>query len=218
MTDYREARLNMVDCQLRTNRVVDPVLIEAFSSVPRERFVAEGHESVAYIDKPVPVGAGRLMMPPMLLGILLQELAIAPDDVVLDIGCGTGYSCAVMAALAATVVGIECEDELVTKANSILSDLAVDNAAVVKCDLASGKEDQGPYDIILVGGSVDRVSETLLEQLSVGGRLVAVENTTPATGQACLYLKAKGGISRRILCDANLPPLKEFATEPGFVF
>ena len=218
MADFTKARQNMVDCQLRTNKVVDGPLVARFETVPRELFVEETLRSIAYVDEDVAIGHGRYLMAPMVLARMLQELAINPSEIVLDVGCGTGYSSAILSGLADTVVALEDNHELATRANDLLTELAADNAIVVEAPLAEGYATQGPYDIILMGGSVANVPSVLTDQLIDGGRLVAIIDDGKGQGKAILMIKRNGVVSQRDLFDATVPRLPGFEPKMGFVF
>lgn len=218
MADFAQARQNMVDCQLRTNKLVHPALISQFEEIPRERFVDDAVQSIAYVDEDVSVGNGRYLMEPMVLARILQELSIGPSDIVLDVGCGTGYSSAILSGLAATVVGLECDTDLAARANDLLTDLAADNAIVVEGVLSEGYVTQGPYDVILVGGAVAAVPQALTDQLTEGGRLAAIIDDGSGPGRAVLMIKRNGNVSQRVLFDASVPKLPGFAPQEGFVF
>ena len=207
----------MLDGQLRPNRLTDQRLQEAIMAVPREAFVPAALRGVAYVDDDVPLGGGRWLMEPMVLARLLQAADLEPGDVMLDVGCATGYSTAVAARLAGTVVALENDPELVRQANDNLAALGVVNAVVVHGELALGYPDQAPYQVILLNGAVDRAPETLLRQVAEGGRLLAVERCEGA-GRAVLYLRQGGLIGRRVLFDAAVKPLPGFHAEPGFAF
>src|SRR5579883_1628349 len=131
MPDYAAARLNMVESQVRPNKVTDPRLLEALLEVPREGFVSEQLRGVAYVDEDVPLGGGRFLMEPMVFARLVQTAAVKPADTVLEVGCGTGYGAAVLARLAARVVTLESEPELGRQAEANLRRLGVSNAKVV---------------------------------------------------------------------------------------
>lgn len=208
----------MVESQLRTNKVTDTRILEAFETVPRERFLPEGRSGVAYIDEDLPVAPGRYLMEPMILARLLQAAEIAPGDIVLDIGCASGYSCAVLARLADTVVALEADEALSQQAETALQDLVIDNAVVVQGDLTQGYAKQAPYNVILLGGAVAAVPEAIVSQLAEGGRLVAVLRPEPQIGQAVLIRKAAGTTSHRVLFDASTPLLPGFAAPKRFVF
>lgn len=216
MIDYTAARQNMVLSQLEPNRVTDPAVTAAMGAVPRERFVPGTLAGVAYVDEDLEIAPGRYMMEPMVLGRLLQEARVQPREAVLDIGGGTGYSAAVLARLANTVVVLEEDAGLAARASQILSSLAVD-AAVVTGPLGAGLADQGPYDVIILNGSVPEVPKVLLDQLADGGRLLAVVGQLPAC-RAMQFVRRGDRIVSRVLFDASLPPLPGFAAPRGFVF
>lgn len=217
--DYALARLNMVESQIRTNKVTDPEVVGAFEAIPRELFVPKPRRGIAYSDEALEIGAGRYMLEPMVLARLLQAAAPQPSDVALDVACGTGYATALLSRMVSTVVGVDEAAELVERGNGILSSLEIDNAALVAGPLTAGYRKQAPYNVILVDGSVDFVPDGLFEQLADGGRLVTVEGgTAVGPGLAVLYEKRAGRIGRRILFDAGTPILPGFRRAPGFVF
>ena len=218
MPNYATARLNMVENQIRPNRVTDERLLAAIAEVPRERFVPKRLHGNAYVDQDLALGDGRYLMEPVVFARLLQAAAIGPGDVVLDIGCGTGYSAAVLGKLAGTVVALESDAALAKQAIEALTELDVDNAAVVEGPLDEGYPRQAPYDVIVLGGSVDAVPDAITDQLVDGGRLVAVVNVAPSVGNIEVIRRLHGGLSRRQLFDAAVPVLPGFAAEHGFVF
>ncbi|MBI1206003.1 MAG: methyltransferase domain-containing protein [Azospirillum sp.] len=218
MTNFAAARFNMVEGQIRPNRVTDPGVVAALAAVPREQFVPKAVRGIAYVDEAVPVGNGRYLGEPLVTARLLQGAAITPSDVVLVIGCGTGYSAALLARLAATVVAIESDAELAGHATESLSELGADNVVVYEGDLATGYPAQAPYDVILIDGGVAQVPERLLDQLAEGGRLLAVISPFGGVGSARLYRRVAGTISNRVLFDAASPCLPGFEAKPTFVF
>lgn len=215
--DYAEARLNMVENQVRTNRVTDPLIIEAMGALPREAFVPDDKQGIAYIDEDIDIAPGRFLMEPMVLARLLQAAEVTENDVVLDIGCGTGYASAVLAHMANTVVALECDSSLAAKATETLSALEIDTVAVVEGALQEGSPKQAPYDVIFVGGAVADVPAAIASQLAEGGRLVAVTHTK-SVGTGTLMTNHRGVLSRRELLDAATPFLPGFEPAPEFVF
>lgn len=217
--DYSRARLNMVEGQIRTNRVTDQRLLDGMSEVPRERFVPPHLQSLAYTDEDLDIGAGRFLCEPMVLARMVESAAVTRSDTVLVVGCATGYSCAVIARLAGMVIGIEEHAQMVEAAGAALTDLQVDNAAVVQKTLTHGYPQQGPYHAILLEGAVTAVPENILGQLEEGGRLITVIRPDPrATGVATLFLRRGSVFAKRALFDANIPYLPGFMPVPQFVF
>lgn len=218
MIDYTAARLNMVESQLRTNRVTDAALLEAFEQVPRELFVPEELRGVAYVDEDLAVGHGRYLMEPRVLARLLQAARPEPQDIVLDIGCGTGYATVILARLSATVVALEDGGGLAARANEVLGELEVGNAVVVEGPLNEGYAKQAPFNVIVVNGAVAEVPSVISVQLAEAGRLVTVVRNSAGMGRAILMQRIGGVVSSRTLFDAAVPVLPGFEVEPGFVF
>lgn len=218
MTDYAALRTTMVESQIKPNKVTNTRLLHALAEVPREEFLPRQSQSIAYIDEDLPLGNGRYLMEPMILARLIEELSPEPDDIALDIGCGMGYSTAVLSRVVATVVGVESNTVMVEEAGRKLVDLGFDGAVVVEGSLTEGYRDQQPYNLIMFGGAVAEVPQAILDQLADGGRLVAVIRPDRFTGQAWLYQRIGESVSRRQLFDANIPWLPEFAPVSGFEF
>jgi len=211
----------MVESQLRPNGVTDLRINKAMLEIPRERFVAASRQAFAYIDEDVPASEGanpRFVMEPMVFARLIQLAEISGDDIVLDVGCGLGYSTAVLSHLAQSVVALEDNAELVAEASARLAEVGVSNAAVVEGPLNAGYPSEAPYDVIVINGCVGEVPEALLGQLKDGGRLVAVVDNGPV-GKATVYVRQDGAISSRVAFDATVAPLPGFEKKrPAFVF
>ncbi len=218
MTDHAAARRNMVSGQIRTNRVTDERLIDAMEEIPRERFVPHAKRGVAYVDEDVEIASGRYLMEPMVLARMVQEAGIAADDMVLDVGCGTGYATAVMSRLAGTVIALDVDGTLAAEAERVLSAVGADNAIVVTGPLAEGYARQAPYDVILLGGAVDHLPQALADQLAEGGRIVGVLREAGGVGQTTLWARHRGALSSRSLFEASLPPLPGIARPVQFEF
>ena len=219
MTEFAAVRHNMVECQLRTNKVTNWRLIDAMDDVPRERFVPKQLSGVAYIDEDLMVAPGRYLMEPLVLARLLQAATVTEEDVALDIGCGTGYSCAILGRLAGTVVGLEPDAALADQASQTLSAIGADNVIIVSGRVAEGYPRQGPYDVILFSGGIPFVPPPLIDQLAEGGRMVAVvRGPAEVVGRATLWIKLRGEISHRVIFDAAVPPLPGIEAEAAFEF
>jgi protein-L-isoaspartate(D-aspartate) O-methyltransferase len=218
MIDYAAARLNMVDSQLRPNRVVDLNVLQAFLETPRELFVPEQLRGIAYVDEDVPLGSGRYLMEPMVLGRVLQFALIERHETVLEVGTGSGYGAAIMSRLARHVVAMESDPAMAVRARTALAAAGARNAAVVEGPLDRGWLERAPYNVIVFGGAVARVPDAVAEQLADGGRLLAVEIGGSGLGKATLTLRARGALSRRVIFDAGTPLLPGFEPEASFVF
>ena len=219
MTDFATARLNMVEGQVKPNKVTDPAIIDAMLEIPRELFVPAAMRGIAYVDEDLPIGRGRYLVEPMVLARMIQEAEIGPGDVVLDVGCTAGYSTAVMARLANTVVAVESDHEFAQQAGTLLSQLGVDNAVVMEGALTDGYPAQAPYQRIIVSGAVAEVPAALTDQLADDGRLVAVVAGPPGSvGVATLFRRTGSAVTDRPLFDAGTPILPGFERKPVFEF
>lgn len=215
MLDSAQQRANMVATQLRTNDVTDPRLIRAILAVPREAFVPPSLGSLAYMEGCIPLGKGRVLLDPRSFGKMAQLAAIRPEDRVLDVGCGTGYSAAIFSHLAAHVIALEQSPELVEVAVENLRGFA--GAEVAAGKLNEGLRGRAPFDVIFLNGAVERAPDDLFEQLANRGRLVCVVRDG-AAGHARVYLKEDGAIGERAAFDANLPVLPGFEKTRSFAF
>jgi protein-L-isoaspartate(D-aspartate) O-methyltransferase len=228
MIDLAAARETMVESQLLTDRVRDRRVLAAFGAVPRELFVPADRRNLAYSDGALEVwpsiegGPARYLLAPLVLARLVQLAAVEAGDAVLDIGCTTGYSTSILAALADSVTAVEVEPELAAAARANLRMLGVGNAKVIEGDLAEGAPEAGPFDVILLNGSVPDMPDGLAAQLKEGGRLVGVvtggSRERPRQGKAVLFVKVDGEASGLPHFDANARPLPGFAKTPSFTF
>ncbi|PWE17134.1 protein-L-isoaspartate O-methyltransferase [Marinicauda salina] len=217
MSDFANARAAMVNSQVRVADVTDHRIQDAMSEIPRERFVPRSKAAQAYADAEVECAPGRVMLRPRDLAKLIQAVDVGPDELVLDIACGRGYSTAVLARLAETVVGLESEEALVKRASERLPDVGADNAVVVRGDLKAGVPDQGPFDVIFVGGAVEDVPDAWFDQLADGGRLAVIVREGPV-GKATVFTRSGSAIGDRVHFDAAPPVMPGFEREAGFVF
>jgi protein-L-isoaspartate(D-aspartate) O-methyltransferase len=217
LNPFDVARNTMIDTQIRPSDVTDPRVLSAIAMVARENFLPRSSRALSYADVPVEVANGRFLLEPRCFAKLLQLAAITPDDRILDVGCATGYSAAVLARLGGEVFALEQDADLVRQAVESLETIKV---TVVQGALIEGVKNESPFDVIFVEGAIEQVPETLLSQLAEGGRLVAVLNEpgNPQAGKATLFLKEQGTVGRRAAFDAAAPLLSGFKKAMGFIF
>jgi protein-L-isoaspartate(D-aspartate) O-methyltransferase len=223
MTDTAQQRTNMVESQIRPSDVTDRRVLRAMQAVPREQFVPASLKTIAYMDDQVPLmvatGArsadGRSLMSPRTLAKLLQAADIKATDRVLVVGAGLGYSAAVLAQIAQSVVALECDSAL---ADAAKATLAPDpKVSIVTGALNDGATAKGPYDVILLEGAVTSPPSGLLKQLAAGGRMVGVLQEADIGG-ACRWQRTGDHFGQHSLFEATLPILPGFARNPSFVF
>jgi protein-L-isoaspartate(D-aspartate) O-methyltransferase len=212
-----DRRLHMVNSQLRTGGVVDKVVLAAFLEVPRQRFVAPEHEFLAYLDRELPArGAkSRRLLAPMVLGRMLQAVTVVASDRALDVGGGSGYGAAVLAATGAKVVFLESDAGAAEAARSHFHDHV--NVNVVVGPLDSGAAALGPFDLIVVEGAFGVYPGHLINLLADPGRLVGVDASSEPS-QAVVYEKNGGGVSRRVLFETKADILDGFRPSVSFAF
>ena len=215
MTDFSNRRIMMVDTQVRPSDVTKFPIIEAMLAIPREAYVPAAAREAAYMGENLTIGAGRVMLEPRTLAKMLDALDIQPTEVVLDVGCGLGYSSAVIARFADAVVALESDAALAADAERILAAQGVDNAAVFCGPLAAGAAKHGPYDAVTVQGGVEAVPEALLAQIKDGGRIGCVF-MEGALGVVRIGHKRDGKISWRYAFNAGAPLLHGFAAGRTF--
>jgi protein-L-isoaspartate(D-aspartate) O-methyltransferase len=221
MIDFKQQRVTMVESQVRPSDVTDRRIVRAMLEVPREQFAPEGVRAIAYMDAALPITArgpgrqGRYLLPPRTLAKLLQVAEIAPDALVLDVGCASGYSTAVLAHLAKAVVALEADAALAAQAESALRELGILNAIVLRGPLAAGAPAHAPFDVIVLNGSVPQAPIHLLAQLKEYGRLVAVL-AEGSFGGAQVWRRAGKGFDAVRVFDAGAKPLPGFARQAEF--
>ncbi|MFA5538764.1 MAG: protein-L-isoaspartate O-methyltransferase [Gemmobacter sp.] len=205
MPDFADRRVTMVDTQVRPSDVTKFPVIAAMLAVPRERHVPPALREAAYVGENLPLAPGRVVLEPRSLGKMLDALDIAPDDRVLDLGTGLGYSAAVIAEMAGSVVAVEAG--LAEQARAALAD--VRNVTVIEAPLTEGAPAEGPYDVIAVQGGVEQVPQALLDQLAEGGRIACLF-MEGALGTCRIGTRVAGTVSWRDAFNAAAPVL------PGF--
>lgn len=223
MIDFESARARMVDSQLRTTDVTSHSLLSAFLTVPREAFVPEKLAVLAYIDGDLEIAPAadglppRYLMEPSPLGKLLQAAEIGPDDIVLDVGAGTGYASAIISRIAKSVVALESDENLVSRATVVLAEQGFDNVSVVKGSLEKGYASEAPFDVIFLNGAVEVIPDALFDQLGDGGRLIAVVGYGNASA-AQIYVREGASVSKRFAFNTSVKPLPGFRKVVEFVF
>jgi protein-L-isoaspartate(D-aspartate) O-methyltransferase len=215
--DFAIARRMMVDGQIRPADVTDPYLLTAMLEIPRERFVPEALANLAYLDTALRIDAARTLLTPMALARLIRSSEVTSRDRVLDVACGTGYSSAILARLAADVVALEDDAARAGRCRETLRLTGVANVTVETGPLDAGWSARAPYDVILVNGAFEVEPHGLFAQLAEGGRLVGVLGSGP-DGKAILYRKDRGEIGSRPLFDSAATLLPAFAKAPAFTF
>jgi protein-L-isoaspartate(D-aspartate) O-methyltransferase len=217
MIDYAAAREAMVDRQVRTADVTRYPIIAAMLAVPREDFLPAALRPVAYLGEHVPLAPGRVLLDPRVFAKLIEALEPGPGDLVLDVGCGFGYSAAVLARMAEAVVALESDPVMAAEAEALLAAHGVDNAVVQQGPLHEGVAEHGPFDAVILEGAVETLPRAIEAQLKVGGRIAAIF-AEGAAGQARLGLRTPQGISWRRIFDATAPVLPGFAATKAFEF
>ncbi len=218
MTDsFRAARRNMVLSQINTDNVTDRRLQKAMEDVPRELFVPHTKRAAAYSSDNIDLGDGRVLLAPRTLGKMIQACEISPEDEVLVVGSGTGYTAAVIAKTAGVVIALESDQALADTATSVLLDLGIDNAAVVTGPLTAGHAKGAPYDVIFFDGAVEEVPSAIEMQLKEGGRLIALEKKGPLC-QAVLQVRSGTSTTGRAIFDAAGELLPGFEKVQEFTF
>ncbi|GGE59136.1 protein-L-isoaspartate O-methyltransferase family protein [Actibacterium pelagium] len=216
MTDFATRRRMMVDTQIRPSDVTKFPIIEAMLTVPREQFVPDEQREAAYAGEHVALDNGRVVLDPRVLAKMLDALDVQPDEVVLDLGCGLGYSTAVLARMAEAVVAVEEDADMAADAQTNLSEQNADNAAVIEAPLAEGDAKHGPYDVVILQGAVEHMPDALLQQVKEGGRILAIFQEG-ALGVCRVGYKIDGEVSWRYAFNAGAPVLPGFERQNAFV-
>lgn len=215
--DFEAARDAMVEGQIRPSDVTRREIIEAFRAVPREPFAPAPLRALAYADLALEVAPGRRMLEPRVLAKMLQAAAIRKGELVLDVGCASGYSAMIVSRLAGFVAALEQDDALADQAAAHFARFELENVSLERGRLAAGAPEAGPYDVILLEGATETPPEPLFAQLKEGGRLLGVEGGGPI-GSARIWRKAGGVISGVRLFEASALVLPGFDAAPAFEF
>ena len=215
MAEFAQRRITMVDTQVRPSDVTSFQVLDAMLSVPRELFVPSKQRDAAYAGTHVGFGHGRVVLAPRTMAKLLQVADVQPDELVLDVGAGLGYSSALAACMAEAVIALEEDADLAREAERALSEASADNVAVINGALVYGASKHGPYDVVLIEGAVQDIPDALIDQLKVGGRIVAIF-LEGALGTARVGYKDGQGVSWRFAFNATAPVLPGFEKQREF--
>ena len=213
-----QARFNMVEQQIRTWEVLDKAVLNALMQIQREFFVPADCQDLAYADTEIPLSHGQTMLPPRVDARLVNDLALTGTESVLEIGTGSGYLCALLGLRARQVLSYEIHADLAQSAQRHLAQAGITNAQVRCADGAQGASKDGPFDAIVLGGSVSEVPQALLAQLAVGGRLIAIVGEEPVMQTTLFTRTAPQSWQTKVLWDTVAPALQGFAQPSAFHF
>ena len=216
--NFEKARFNMVEQQIRPWEVLDQDVLDLLMTVKREEFVPAAYRELAFTEVEIPIGCGQVMLKPVIEGKVLQALRLAKADSVLEVGTGSGYFAALLAARTEWVRTIEIEPELVKLASANLARNGVENVVVVQGDGIGGWAERAPYDVIVVSGGLPFVPQALLEQLKVGGRLFAFVGEAPVMKARLITCEAEGRFRTEDIFETVVPMLKDAPQRDGFSF
>lgn len=201
------ARFNMVKSQILPNKVYGETLINALYDTPRHIFVDSKFQGVVYSDSRIPLNENRYLLTPEIFARLVEALNIQPDDCVLDVACGTGYSTAILSHLCSQVIATESDSDLLTKALSNVKALKIGNVQCKLADTFEGNVNGAPYNAILINGAISIEPRNLLNQLTPNGRLVCIMPVNNKMKKAFLYQNLESGFSKQEIFDAQTPLL-----------
>ncbi|HRE15859.1 MAG TPA: protein-L-isoaspartate O-methyltransferase [Rhodocyclaceae bacterium] len=216
--NVEQARFNMIEQQIRPWEVLDQQVLDLLFVVKREDYVPAAYKALAFADMEIPLGQGQTMLAPKIEARLLQELAVKKTDKVLEVGTGSGYMAALLAARAEYVVTVEINPEIAEMAQANIARSGVRNVLVEVGNGARGWAARAPYDVIVVSASVPEVPAELLAQLRVGGRLAVIAGTAPAMEAQLITCTAEGVFNTVNLFETVVPPLQAVAAPSTFEF
>ena len=215
MTDFAARRTMMVDNQIRPSDVTKFPIIDAMLSVPREVFVPADRQEAAYLGDNIDLGNGRIIFEPRTFAKILDALDVQPDDLVLAIGAGAGYSAAVLSRMAEAVIALEEDESLLGEAQTALTEVGADNVVLHEGALTAGAAELGPYDAIFIEGAVEHLPDAITDQLKDGGRIAALF-LEGRLGVVRIGYRIDGQITWRFAFNAGAPVLPGFRKHQAF--
>ena len=217
--DFKIARKNMVENQIRANKVTSLNVINAFLDVPREKFVPDALQEISYVDEDIQLSRNRFMMKPMILARLFQSLNLKGNENILHVGSNSGYGSAILSRMCSSVISLESDKKLFETSIHTFSNMGFDNVVPLHGSMENGVEKEAPFDIIFIEGSIETEPKSLFGQLNENGKLIAIirpENIK--IGKAKLFFKISNEIGLENLFDAQVSKLSIFKSKTKFLF
>ncbi|MEO8008484.1 MAG: protein-L-isoaspartate O-methyltransferase [Betaproteobacteria bacterium] len=216
--NLEQARLNMVESQIRTWEVLDQTVLDLLLTIGREEFVPDKYRDLAFADMEIPLGHGEVMLAPKMEARMIQELDVRKTDKILEVGTGSGYVTALLAKLGGQVVTVERVKEFSLTATRRIAGHGIQNVQFHVGDASEGWSAHAPYDVILLTGSVPLLSESFQKQLAAGGRLLAVIGEAPVMSANLITRVAEGVFNSMVLFETAIAPLRNVKQPERFVF
>ena len=217
--DFKIARKNMVENQIRANKVTSLNVINAFLDVPREKFVPDALQEISYVDEDIQLSRNRFMMKPMILARLFQSLNLKGNENILHVGSNSGYGSAILSRMCSSVISLESDKKLFETSIHTFSNMGFDNVVPLHGSMENGVEKEAPFDIIFIEGSIETEPKSLFNQLNENGKLIAIiRPVNIKIGKAKLFFKISNEIGLENLFDAQVSKLSIFKSKTKFSF
>jgi protein-L-isoaspartate(D-aspartate) O-methyltransferase len=216
--DMEQARFNMIEQQIRPAEVLDPRVLEVIAQVRREDFVPEAYRELAFSDTNIPLGNGEVMMKPIMEARLLQALDVQPTDKILEIGTGSGYFTALLARLGKRVHSVEIDPTLMAQAEAKLAAHNIGNVSLTQGDAARDWNQDAPFDVIAITGSLPLLPETFQQLLTIGGRMAVIVGQAPVMEAKLITRVGDDQWATEDLFETVLPALRNAEQPQAFVF
>ena len=217
--DFKIARKNMVENQIRANKVTSLNVINAFLDVPREKFVPDALQEISYVDEDIQLSRNRFMMKPMILARLFQSLNLKGNENILHVGSNSGYGSAILSRMCSSVISLESDKKLFETSIHTFSNMGFDNVVPLHGSMENGVEKEAPFDIIFIEGSIETEPKSLFSQLNENGKLIAIiRPVNIKIGKAKLFFKISNEIGLENLFDAQVSKLSIFKSKTKFSF